>query len=491
MSRIIGLSAVALALQGCVYGVVNDANTGSAISAANVRVISGTCSGTGCTGSPITEPTNASGLFVFDAYGDQNGAANVKLIAPASGEEAIRLSVQKTGYISRTVYHRPRYQEVTNNDKSYLVSAVTTVYLCPLGSVDSDGDSICDAAEARYSTNPNNSDTDGDNISDAAELFGSDGVDLAYFGANPRKKDLFIEADYYPGLQPAAAGIDTVVASFANAPVSNPDGTAGIALHVDLNQQIAVADADSDLSPVWTDFDVIKAKYFPARRTKFFHYALFANQYDGGGSSGISRGIPAHDFVVTLGTWSTPGGTVLQQSGTLMHEFGHNIGLRHGGNENENYKPNYLSIMSYNYQLNGLTFDGAGGRLDYSRLRIASVSESSLNEFNAFTPLAGTTEADLAHYGVRKCGALMTGNASNNLDFNGNGVLQAAVATSLNCDGDTTDVAIASQNDWAALIFDGAGTIGDALLGIGRDIMGLRNFTPPEMVEQCITEFQR
>jgi hypothetical protein len=41
------------------------------------------------------------------------------------------------------------------------------------------------------------------------------------------------------------------------------------------------------------------------------------------------------------------------------------------------------------------------------------------------------------------------------------------------------------------LIFDGAGTIGDDLLGSGRDIMGLRNFTPPEMVGPCITEFQR
>jgi hypothetical protein len=490
LSRSIGLSAVAIALQGCVYGVVNDANTGSAISAANVRVISGTCSGSGCTGSPVTEVTTDAGLYVFDAYGDRNGPTNVKLISPASGQEAIRLSVQKAGYISRTVYHRPKFQEVTNDGKNYLVSQVTAVYLCPIGSIDSDGDSICDAAEARYETNPSNSDTDGDSISDAAELFGSDGVDLAYFGADPRKRDLFIEADYYPGLQPAAAAIDLVVAAFANAPVSNPDGTTGINLHVDLNQQIAAVDADSDLNPVWTDFDVIKAKYFPARRTRFFHYALFANQYNSGGSSGISRGIPGHDFVVSLGTWSTPGGTVLQQAGTLMHEFGHNIGLRHGGHENENYKPNYLSVMSYNYQLNGLTIDGSGGHMDYSRVRIGSVSESSLNELGAFAPLLGTTEADLSHYGVRKCGALMSGTASSNLDFNSNSVLQAAVTTTLNCDADTADLFNASQNDWTALIYDGAGTIGDALLGASRSLLGLRNFTPAEMVEPCISEFQ-
>src|ERR1044071_8903006 len=185
LSRIIGLSAMALALQGCVYGVVNDANTGSAISAANVRVISGSCSGAGCGAAPVTEVTTDAGLYVFDAYGDRNGAANVKLISPASGQEAIRLSVQKPGYVSRTVYHRPKYQEVMNEGKNYLISAVTAVYLCPLGSIDSDADTICDAAEARYQTNPNSSDTDGDNLSDAAELFGAEGVDLAYFGADP------------------------------------------------------------------------------------------------------------------------------------------------------------------------------------------------------------------------------------------------------------------------------------------------------------------
>jgi predicted Zn-dependent protease len=43
-----------------------------------------------------------------------------------------------------------------------------------------------------------------------------------------------------------------------------------------------------------------------------------------------------------------------QQAGTLMHEFGHNLGLRHGGNENTNRKPNYISIMSYNYHKTSL-----------------------------------------------------------------------------------------------------------------------------------------
>ncbi|MCU7924194.1 MAG: hypothetical protein KZQ88_16015 [Candidatus Thiodiazotropha sp. (ex Dulcina madagascariensis)] len=36
-------------------------------------------------------------------------------------------------------------------------------------------------------------------------------------------------------------------------------------------------------------------------------------------------------------------------SRNLLHELGHNLGLNHGGNEALNCKPNYLSIMNYNY----------------------------------------------------------------------------------------------------------------------------------------------
>lgn len=494
MKRMLSLSAVALGLQGCLYGVVNDANTGSGVNLATVKVIKGNCSGAGCSGSPVLETTASNGLYIFDAYGDQSGASDVKIITVASGEEAVELRIEKSGYVSRTVWHKPNYKDATNNGKTYKISEIGQVYLCALSAPDSDGDTVCDAAESRYNTDPNNSDTDGDSLSDAAELFGSNGVDLRYWGATPRKKDVFIEADYFPSLKPLDNAVARVVQAFAEAPVSNPDGSTGIALHVDVNQQIAAADADSDLSPAWTDFDVIKNKYFHTRRAKLFHYTVFANQYNSGGSSGLSRGIPAHDFIVSLGNWSTPGGTEQQQAGTLMHEFGHNLGLMHGGNENENYKPNYLSLMSYSYQLGGLTYDGVTGKLDYSRVKIASVNESSLNEVNAYAPLAPTTEADLAHYRPKKCNSFLTGTASSNLDFDADGAIESSVATTLNCDGDSSDIFSASQNDWSALVFHGGGTIGDDALGAsakaGVQAFMLTRAVPEYMVEQCITEFE-
>ena len=43
------------------------------------------------------------------------------------------------------------------------------------------------------------------------------------------------------------------------------------------------------------------------------------------------------------------------QASTLMHEWGHNFGRRHGGDLGEpNCKSQYLSVMNYLYQLRGL-----------------------------------------------------------------------------------------------------------------------------------------
>ena len=48
-----------------------------------------------------------------------------------------------------------------------------------------------------------------------------------------------------------------------------------------------------------------------------------------------------------------------------MHEYGHNLGFNHGGDDGINCKPNYRSVMSYSRQFAGSPIPNR--RLDYSR----------------------------------------------------------------------------------------------------------------------------
>jgi hypothetical protein len=264
-----------------------------------------------------------------------------------------------------------------------------------------------------------NADSDGDGLPDSWETQGvdvnHDGVidlDLKAMGADPQHKDIFIEADWMNKPQsciwficwggksyaPMRAALDDVVSAFAASPVTNPDGTTGVRVHIDsgsgsimnpvtyekwgtrsrasdigFTEKLGSYDATTGYQ--WASFDSVRTANFSVERRNVFHYLLYADMYAGAPlaapcdtgtcSSGISRGIPASDTIVSDGDPSWKGGfSRIQERGTVMHELGHNLNLRHGGGDDSNYKPGYLSIMNYDYQLIGLPPSAA---LDYSR----------------------------------------------------------------------------------------------------------------------------
>src|SRR5215469_3901072 len=92
------------------------------------------------------------------------------------------------------------------------------------------------------------------------------------------------------------------------------------------------------------------------------------------------------DFIVTLGLWRSDVaaddqvGSVRTQAGTFMHELGHNLGLKHGGGDNTNCKPNFQSVMNYLFQVRLLPgFDGLA-HVDYSGQILPDLNEGSLDE---------------------------------------------------------------------------------------------------------------
>jgi hypothetical protein len=323
-----------------------------------------------------------------------------------------------------------------------------------------------------------------------AEVF----VDLPGMGADPERKDVFVETDYMvePGLclpwlgcffghnhQPKPEAINLIVEAFANAPVLNPDGSTGINLHVDCGPQCVmdpVANTlwgnasqatalahDSGLGAMcggdcysWDEFDVLKSANFSSERVPVFHYAIFAHNLADTLYSGVAREIGASDFIVSLGPSTNSVGTELEQAGTFMHELGHNLGLRHGGGDDLSYKPNYLSVMNYFFQFDGLIIDGSDGNFDYSRFILPNLDENALAE-----PVGLNGGAVIDTYGTRRfCfGADRR-------------VVNANAPIDWNCDGDAADTGIqvdinkdtqlsvlTSYDDWVNLVFTG-GAIG-------------------------------
>jgi hypothetical protein len=93
--------------------------------------------------------------------------------------------------------------------------------------------------------------------------------------------------------------------------------------------------------------------------------------------------------MVTLGLWDNQTGTTFVQGSTLLHELGHNLGLKHGGVVRSgaieaNCKPNYQSVMNYLFQVHGLLLPGGSPVIDLSRQELPPLTESALSESSGF-----------------------------------------------------------------------------------------------------------
>lgn len=237
-------------------------------------------------------------------------------------------------------------------------------------------------------------DGDGDGLMDVWETPGqgldadADGtvdLDLAAMGALPYRKDLFVEADHMEGAAPQAGALTDVVDAFAAAPVDmyEPGKYRAVNLHVLSGEQVPRIDVvkfnDTGPGPL-DDFNDLKSgrpdvdcdgflgtaadrsspnceNILDARR-KVYRYMIFGHKYeqfpDSSGQAEIDDATlqGGNDFIVTVATWDFDDDAERRviESSTFMHEFGHTLGLGHGGGDHVNCKPNYLSVMSYAFQ---------------------------------------------------------------------------------------------------------------------------------------------
>jgi hypothetical protein len=91
--------------------------------------------------------------------------------------------------------------------------------------------------------------------------------------------------------------------------------------------------------------------------------------------------------MVTLACWAadTSGTGAAFIRNAIVHELGHNLGLRHGGDEACNNKPNYNSVMNYLFEFNGVytdcqPFATHNFALGYSSGGLLTLDENDLHE---------------------------------------------------------------------------------------------------------------
>ncbi|WP_291427165.1 hypothetical protein, partial [Deinococcus sp.] len=139
-----------------------------------------------------------------------------------------------------------------------------------------------------------------------------------------------------------------------------------------------------------------------------------------------------------------------QQGSTIMHEFGHTLGLRHGGFEDTNWKPNYYSIMNYTYQIAGLD-DTADRVWERAKQQKYTCADLTYND-----PCMTTFKMDYS-YGTDTTmdeGAINENNGIGRslawIDWNNDGLKTTSTRVDVNSDGIISygSYALKDHNDW-------------------------------------------
>jgi hypothetical protein len=283
-------------------------------------------------------------------------------------------------------------------------------------------------------------DSDGDGLLDRWETegikdeLGNVILDLPAMGANPKKKDLFVEVDWMvkPAWRIGIIGEIVLRPKHSFAPshealkkVAYAFWQHDINLHIDAgpdsidyvtDKKWGTLSRGNEIDYTETLDDSINSnKYaqktyavanaskngisnFEDARRPAFRYAIFVDRLNKKGNTGVAcagnetpvdgLAFPsgAQCFVVAQGDvegHNENSNNDIATAGTFMHELGHTLGLGHGGGDHERYKPNYLSIMNYSFQISGLL---SSNSIDYSNTKLPDLSETSLDEKRGVDP---------------------------------------------------------------------------------------------------------
>jgi len=294
---------------------------------------------------------------------------------------------------------------------------------------------------------------------------------------HPKKKDVIIFIDHVGTdniNKPSATAVQILLNAFAVAPVKGRGGNKGINLIIVTSPGYPASSSSSVGSFVgnsydWSDVDTMKqyaiSTYGLQNTPKVYHYCVSCNNYGGSGSSGISRNNissyaafrkGAVDFILSLQGNQSQESYAGATAGTIMHEFGHNLGLTHGGYDHKNYKPNYISIMNYHFQFNGVTYNNAA-KYDYSNGMLKPIDERNVKEKKGLGKKAVGyyTKAQYQGYGTVNYNV----DLKKKVDWNANGHIdKKGYALNMNYPYDGSLTWLVTEDNWRNVNFTAGGT---------------------------------
>ncbi len=356
-------------------------------------------------------------------------------------------------------------------------------------------------------------DTDLDGLPDCAETEGVYYRGYSYYawGARTNQKDIFIEMDFMDqtdagctncpdqGMAPLKSALDSMKSKFAEK---------GWTLHYDVGDFF---DRDgisgnnpenydlcngglipyfpavdfSETEPGVTDVNSIRKSYMIGERAQSFHYLVFADTCKADGSDCSFWGkayMPGSTILIAqrLKNFSKQS-AVFYQFGTVMHELGHNLSLGHGGFENTNYKPNYLSIMNYlyryvppadsyagqeyySYAKNTLEIDACASFYSWDNFPYSSDKAGTL----AYVDFSSGSAPDIDENNINDTAGY--GGSYPSIDFNCDGSYNSGYSLDLNNDSSYT--VLKDNNDWNQVAVFSAGSAGNIVYSSAADRSG-------------------
>ena len=311
---------------------------------------------------------------------------------------------------------------------------------------DTDGDGLSDSFELIQHicgvSNPHlNPDIDRDSLKDGWELVGlsfddGDFINLPAMGANPCRKDIFVQYDYERG-----ARVEPEVWPY----LINLFRSHGFTLHVTENERPRVDPFDpaanrGAIKAASTTDDT--GAYFFDPRLNWTHHYIFSRHCVPRPGQNCSSGewnYSTIDLVTNCPLSSSDpqsnpacgrspnilrGRNVTDQTYRILHEFAHDLGLGHGGRQGTNaqieqgdfifyggewnsvnYKPNYISVMSYGYSPNGETLCYRTGTAPPAWLSQVSYSDSDLPPLDEQNLDESSSSAFAIAISAQSCGA--------------------------------------------------------------------------------------